>query len=53
MKLTVITCRRRLDDKYMVIVADTVGGKNSRQVLSDTPVSAGALVEVRDGKVVQ
>ena len=52
MKKHVISCNRRVDGKYMVVIADTVGGKNMRQVISDWPVHAGEDVLVRDGKVV-
>jgi hypothetical protein len=53
MKRVVLNCTRRIDGKYQVIIADTVGGKNTRMVIADRPVSAGHDVEVRDGKVVQ
>lgn len=53
MKKHVLSCTRRVDGKYCVIIADTCGGRNLRQVVSDRPVRAGSDVEVRDGEVVQ
>jgi hypothetical protein len=53
MKKHVLNCTRRVDGKYCVIIADTCGGKNMRQVISEKAVRAGSDVEVRDGKVVQ
>lgn len=53
MKAHVLNCTRRIDGQFQVIVADTVGGRNTRQVLSDRPVRVGSDVAVRDGKVVQ
>lgn len=52
MKAVCITCRRRTDGKYMVLIADTVGGRNTRQVVSDTPVREGEDVVVKEGKVI-
>lgn len=52
MKMHVITCRLRTDRKYMVIVAESSGGKGMRQVVSDHPVPPGEDVEVQDDRVV-
>lgn len=52
MKRHVLNCNRRLDGQYQVIVAETCGGKNMRQVLSDRPVKPGTDVEVRGDRVI-
>lgn len=53
MKAAVISCTRRRDDKFLVVIADTVGGRNQRQVLSDWEVKPNSDVIVRDGKIVR
>ena len=52
-KKHVMSCNRRVDSRYCVIIADTCGGKANRQIVTDTPVKAGSDIWVEGDKMVE
>lgn len=52
-KVNVISCNRRVDGKYFVIIAETCGGRNKRQIVTDTPVATDSDIWVEGDKMVE
>lgn len=52
MKAVALSCTKRGDGQYLVVIAQTVGGKNVSTALSSRPIAENTDVIVRDGKVV-
>lgn len=52
-KKHVISCNRRVDGKYFVIIADTAGGKNMGQIVTDDPVKTNSDIWVEGDKMVE